>query len=338
MRPRRRCQWRSRAVGRSTSLARSKFEHTASRPKRITCGRQLIPTRQGQCVVLVLRGEGAVVSGLLIEEVLEFVGSIRRSHGRDQAAMVVFGNCSRSSRRRSDRAGPPTAGRTNSPTVSTRRARHRLCTARWDELLVDDRDQACVGFVVCRSRTARRRGVRRRRHLDVLAGPKDDIHGDQGGPRGIVQRSAQRIINHVRSARWGPWYPDSSPSRASPGCAVRRTFTFSASMSARVAKSVGDLSKASQRFAVPGAHDGSARFRRGDGQLRVTEGHMLTTRAIPPASDSGTSFGSTVRSATGVVRNCCRDGGLQPRTKAADLKRSPHGASNGHRRRVLPCA
>jgi hypothetical protein len=144
--------------------------------------------------------------------------------------------------------------------------------------------------------------------------------------------------NHVRSARWGPWYPDSSPSRASPGCPVRRTFTFSASMSARVAKSVGDLSKASQRFAVPGAHDGSARFRRGDGQLRVTEGHMLTTRAIPPASDSGTSFGSTVRSATGVVRNCCRDGGLQPRTKAADLKRSPHGASNGHRRRVLPCA
>jgi hypothetical protein len=84
-RPRRRCQWRSRAVGRSTSLARSKFEHTASRPKRITCGRQLIPTRQGQCVVLVLRGEGAVVSGLLIEEVLEFVGSIRRSHGRDQS-------------------------------------------------------------------------------------------------------------------------------------------------------------------------------------------------------------------------------------------------------------
>jgi hypothetical protein len=100
----------------------------------------------------------------------------------------------------------------------------------------------------------------------------------------------------------------------------------------------GDLSKASQRFAVPGAHDGSARFRRGDGQLRVTEGHMLKTRAIPPASVSGTSFGSTVRSATRVVRKCCRDGGLQPRTKAADLKRSPHGASNGHRRRVLPCA
>ena len=248
--------------------------------------------------------------------------------------MVVFGNCSRSSRQRSDRAGPPTAGRTTSPTVSTSRARHRLCTARWDELLVDDRDQACVGFVVCRSRTARRR----RRHLDVLAGPKDDIHGDQGGPRGIVQRSAQRIDQPRAVGTVGPVVPGFLSEQGIPQMSGPEDIHLLGLDVGEGCEVGGRLVKASQRFAVPGAHGGSARFRRGDGQLRVTEGHMLTTRAIPPASDSGTSFGSTVRSATGVVRNCCRDGGLQPRTKAADLKRSPHGASNGHRWRVLPCA
>jgi hypothetical protein len=132
----------------------------------------------------------------------------------------------------------------------------------------------------------------------------------------MVQRSAQRIDQPRAVGTVGPVVPGFlSEQSILRTCGPEDIQDRLLGLDARVAKSVGDLSRASQRFAVPGAHDGSARFRRGDGQLRVTEGHMLKTRAIPPASVSGTSFGSTVRSATGVVRNCCRDGGLQPRTQ-----------------------
>jgi len=83
------------------------------------------------------------------------------------------------------------------------------------------------------------------RHGDVRTRPQRDIHRDQRAAHGIVQRAAQGIDHHIRSATLGPVRPLSSPVTGSSGRADRRTLRIasSASMSAAAAKSPSDFSK-----------------------------------------------------------------------------------------------
>src|SRR5205814_10200882 len=60
--------------------AKRKLEHTAGQAERVECHNQLATPRPPDCVVLVLRGDGAVVVELLNEQRLEFIGSTCRPH------------------------------------------------------------------------------------------------------------------------------------------------------------------------------------------------------------------------------------------------------------------